>query len=370
MKQVILDIGLRKQQHMLKLHFPYDRELINLAQKAGAGWSQSLGCWYLPFTKSNVNRVKAIFKGKARIDAGRLKAHLANPRVALAYREIQLSRDILDEIQAFGDWMRNKRYSESTIKTYMESLKVFFRFLENPSPQSVTNQDLERFEKDYIIAGHYSVASQSQMINGVKLFFSNRQNRKLEPESIDRPKKAKKLPNVLSKEEVKRILEAHKNLKHRAMLSLIYACGLRRNELLNLKPTDVDSNRKVLVIREAKGRKDRIVPISDNVIALLRKYYKHERPTTYLFEGQKPGSPLSEGSLQKVLKGALKKAGIEKPVTLHWLRHSYATHLLESGTDLRYIQEILGHKSSKTTEIYTHVTNQSIMQIKTPFDDL
>lgn len=146
------------------------------------------------------------------------------------------------------------------------------------------------------------------------------------------------------------------------MLSLIYACGLRRGELLNLKPENIDSKRHLLIILNAKGKKDRVVPISDKVITMLREYYMTFKPKVWLFEGQNKGEQYSEKSIQSVLKLALEKAKISKPVTLHWLRHSYATHLLESGTDLRYIQELLGHKSSKTTEIYTHVTEKSLQK--------
>nr|HAD50150.1 integrase [Algoriphagus sp.] len=201
-------------------------------------------------------------------------------------------------------------------------------------------------------------------------YFSNRLKRKLEPIEIERPKTPRLLPHVLSKEEVKAILGAHQNIKHRTMLSLIYACGLRRSELLNLKPQDIDSKRGMLRINQGKGKKDRLVPISEKILELLRECYKNEKPKVYLFEGQVAGEKYSEGSLQKVLKSALDKSGIKRPVTLHWLRHSYATHLLESGTDLRYIQELLGHNSSKTTEIYTHVSQRSLQKIQSPFDSL
>jgi integrase/recombinase XerD len=166
------------------------------------------------------------------------------------------------------------------------------------------------------------------------------------------------------------ILKTPVNIKHSTMLSLIYACGLRRSELINLKPADVESKRGLLVIHQSKGRKDRIVPISEKVIVMLRNYYTLYKPKIWLFEGQNAGEPYSEQSLQSVLKQSVRKAGIKKPVTLHWLRHSYATHLLESGTDLRFIQELLGHNSSKTTEIYTHVSTKSLQNIKSPFDDL
>lgn len=187
---------------------------------------------------------------------------------------------------------------------------------------------------------------------------------------MHRPKRPKLLPNVLSKEEVKAILNVLKNNKHSAMLSVIYACGLRRSELLNLKPSHVDSNRKLLIIKQSKGRKDRIVPISDKLIEMLRNYYLEFKPKTWLFEGQLENTKYSERSLEEVLKKSIKLAGINKPVSLHWLRHSYATHLLENGTDLRFIQELLGHNSSKTTEIYTHVSTKSLQNIKSPFDDL
>ncbi|WP_159038679.1 tyrosine-type recombinase/integrase, partial [Brumimicrobium mesophilum] len=149
-----------------------------------------------------------------------------------------------------------------------------------------------------------------------------------------------------------------------------YACGLRRGEILNLTPKDIHSDRNLLIIRQSKGKKDRIVPISDKLIELLRDYYKAYKPKTWLFEGQKVGNKYSPKSIQSVLKQSLVKAKIKKPATLHWLRHSYATHLLESGTDLRYIQTLLGHSSSRTTEVYTHVSTRNLQNIISPFDNL
>ena len=154
------------------------------------------------------------------------------------------------------------------------------------------------------------------------------------------------------------------------MLSLIYSCGLRRSELLNLKPADIDSKRNIIIIRQSKGKKDRIVPLSEKILLMLREYYVAYKPKEWLFEGQTIREKYSEKSLESVLKNALAKTKIKKPVSLHWLRHSYATHLMESGTDLRYIQNLLGHSSSRTTEIYTHVSTKSIQNIKSPFDDL
>ncbi len=160
------------------------------------------------------------------------------------------------------------------------------------------------------------------------------------------------------------------NEKHRAILSIIYGCGLRRSEVIMLEPEDIDRNRMLLSIRQSKGFKDRIVPVSVKLVEMIDTYVSRYRPVVYLFEGQYQGSKYSATSIEKVFRMACEKAGIKKRITLHGLRHSYATHLLESGTDLRYIQELLGHKSSRTTEIYTHVTEKSIQKIRSPFDDL
>ena len=274
------------------------------------------------------------------------------------------------EIERFGKWMEQKRYSQSTIETYIQAITVFLRFIAPKSSAEASNEDMQRYVYQYMIPRRLSYSYQNQAVNAAKLFFKLITGSVLITEQLERPRREHKLPNVLSKEEVKAILIAPINLKHSTMLSLIYACGMRRSELLNLKPADVDSGRHLLIIRNSKGKKDRVVPISDKVIAMLREYYVKYRPKIWLFEGQNAGENYSEESLAKVLKHAVLRTGIRKPVTLHWLRHSFATHLLESGTDLRYIQELLGHKSSKTTEIYTHVTEKSLQKIRSPFDDL
>ena len=270
----------------------------------------------------------------------------------------------------FKNYLKSQRYSPNTIKTYTEALGVFFQFHSNKAPEKLEIEDIIHFNTGYILRKNLSASYQNQVINAIKLFYRNRFKRFMNLDNIQRPRREKRLPNVLSKQEIKAILEAPTNLKHRALLSLIYACGLRRSEVLNLTLKDVLSDRNLLFIRQSKGKKDRVVPISHKIIEMLRDYYKAFKPKTWLFEGQYTGDQYSERSLQLVLKQALQKAGNKKPVSLHWLRHSYATHLLESGTDLRYIQELLGHSSSRTTEIYTHVSTQNLQQIRSPFDDL
>lgn len=277
--------------------------------------------------------------------------------------------DFKEKLVAFEQYLLSKRYSSHTIKTYLEALKTFLTVTKK-EVDLITEKDLIAFNTTYILKNNYSASFQNQVVNAVKLFFGTIENHPMRIEKIHRPKREKKLPNVLSIAEVRDILVALDNVKHKTMLSLIYACGLRRSELLNLIFTDIQADRNLLLIRQAKGKKDRIVPLSTKLIDLLRTYYKIYVPRKWLFEGQIAGERYSERSLEEVLKQAVKKAKIQKPVTLHWLRHSYATHLLERGTDLRYIQELLGHKSSKTTEIYTHVSIKSIQKIYSPFDDL
>ncbi|MEX2511688.1 MAG: site-specific integrase [Cyclobacteriaceae bacterium] len=368
MKTIVLKNGYFGKKPAIRLEFPFDFELKELVKSyPECQWNPKQKVWWVPHTEDQLNDILGFFKGKVGLDYSQfhlLKPIPSNPELP------PLTEVIAWEIKNFEDWMRNKRYSESTIKTYKENVAIFIRFLGNKPLGEIDIVDFEKFNKEYIIKRAYSASFQNQVVNAVKLFFQNRQLRKLDIGLIYRPKRPKTLPNVLSKEEVKAILEVHGNIKHRTMLSLIYACGLRRSEVLNLKPTDVDSKRGILHIRQAKGKKDRITPLSGKLVELLRQYYVACKPYTWLFEGQIKGEQYSAESLQSVLKQALRKTGIQKPVTLHWLRHSYATHLLESGTDLRYKQELLGHNSSKTTEIYTHVSTKSLQNIKSPFEDL
>ncbi len=351
--------------------FDYDVELISLLKKVkGASWSNTRKSWFVEDKEGTLQELLKVFKGIAWVDYSRLKDKLPEEDAIKTKEKETIPEEIQKGLQELRIWMQHKRYSESTIKTYLDAAKSFLRFIHPKPLPEVDNSDMVRYVNEYILKNKLSFAYQNQVINATKLFFREVGKSKLNVDKLERPRSEHKLPNVLSKEEVAAILNAPKNTKHKTMLSLIYACGLRRSELINLKPIDVDSKRGLLIIRQSKGRKDRIVPISDKVITMLRDYYKLYKPKVWLFEGQIVGEKYSEASLQEVLKTAIKNANINKPVSLHWLRHSYATHLLESGVDLRYIQELLGHKSSKTTEIYTHVSTKNIQKIISPFDSL
>lgn len=277
---------------------------------------------------------------------------------------------IKKQIYNFRQYMRQRRYSEHTISVYTKCIQIFLSRNKIPL-HDLQNKDVEHFNTSFILRHGYSESYQNQFINSIKLFFSRFHHISLELEQIERPRKEKRLPQVLSKEEIRELFNRMPNRKHRLMLSIIYACGLRRSELLNLRICDIDSQRNVLCICQAKGKKDRLVPISNSLIEELRIYYKscHPSPLKWLFTGAN-GEKYSESSLRMILKNALSRTSIRKHVTLHTLRHSFATHLLEKGTDLRIIQELLGHSSSKTTEIYTHVSTRMICNITSPFDDL
>lgn len=337
-----------RSESRIAVQFEKDVTLIKrIKQFEGARWSQQKRLWHLPDTPQNRDHFKI--------------EH---------YENTIPSADGIVQLQKFTQWLSSRRYSQSTIKTYTEALRSFFIFYRNKDIAEITNEDVITYNTAFILNNNFSASYQNQIVSAIKLYFATIVEKKIDIAKIHRPRREKILPNVLSKEEIKAILEAHQNIKHKTMLSLIYSCGLRRSELLHLKPTDIDSKRNIVIIRQSKGKKDRITPLSPKILALLREYYSIYKPTTFLFEGSQKGSCYSEHSLQNVLKQALAKVKITKPVTLHWLRHSYATHLLESGTDLRYIQELLGHNSSRTTEIYTHVSTKNLQQIKSPFDDL
>lgn len=205
------------------------------------------------------------------------------------------------------------------------------------------------------------------MIATITKFYKEIFQRNINLKHLYPKRKENKLPKFLTKEEVKKILAATENLKHKAILTTIYSCGLRLSEVLELKIADIKTRENLLLVRQAKGKKDRVVMLSPLLLELLRTYYKTYKPKTYLFEGQE-GEKYSERSVQQILKNALIKASIISPASVHTLRHSYATHLLENGTDIRIIKELLGHNNIKTTEIYTHITDVSRTRVKSPLD--
>jgi integrase/recombinase XerD len=368
MEKVKLSLKLLRGVQMIIIKIPYDQDLIKLVRNIpGVRWDPAERYWFTRNSPEKVEEVFSVFSNKAVLD-------VSNPHLLRALKNRSLFGQLTSEdekiLYELESLMKEKRYKKSTIENYLSSLRRFLRFTKPKTLEEINEEDMTRYVNQYILPNGLSFNFQNLTVTAVKHLFKNMHKTEFNADNLERPRKQTKLPEILSVEEVARLLSVHSNIKHRLMLRLIYACGLRRSELLNLKPRDINGDREILHIRQSKGNKDRVVRLPPKLLKELREYYKAVRPEIYLFEGQKKGTQYSPTSLMAVLKTALKKAGIKKKFTLHGLRHCYATHLLESGTGIRQIQELLGHKSSKTTEIYTHVSKNSIRNIRSPYEDL
>ncbi len=272
------------------------------------------------------------------------------------------------QLNDFVKLMEIKRYSYSTIKTYKNVLSSLFTFFHHKTAHSITQKDIEKFIYSKITES-VSISYQKHILGAINLFFSEMEKRPLDLSFLYPKRKEYKLPVVLAKSEVKELLAAVSNLKHKTILTGIYSAGLRVSEVINLQLVDIDSKRMLINIRDSKGKKDRQVSLSPFFLELLRQYYRVYKPKTWLFEGQ-TGGQYTIRSVQAIFKNALVKTKIRKHASVHTLRHSYATHLLENGTDIRIIQKLLGHNSIRTTQIYTHISTALIKSVKSPLDSL
>ena len=271
--------------------------------------------------------------------------------------------------QEYSDKLLMLRYSQNTIRTYENCFLEFINYWNTKELVNIDQRDIQRYLLYLVQERQVSTSYQNQAINSIKFYYEKVLSGPRKVYYIERPIKEKTLPTVLSEEEVRSILSKVTNLKHKCLLMICYSGGLRISEVLNLRPEDIDSSRMLIIVKGGKGKKDRVTLLSVKLLELLRKYYKQYKPGEYLFTGQM-GGKYSARSAQQVLKEASRKSGIKKKITLHTLRHSFATHLLENGTDIRYIQSLLGHASPKTTQVYTHITTKGIDQIKNPLDKL
>lgn len=254
----------------------------------------------------------------------------------------------------------------------MSCLRSFVSYVRPKHPREVTEDDIRQYLLHLIIDKQHSAGTVNQVFNAIRLLYVDLYKKPFVIGSLPRPQKEKKLPDVLNEDEVKRIFNAVDNLKHRTMLMLTYASGLRVSELVKLRIEDFDGKRGLIHIRDAKGKRDRFTIFPESLRTQLLVYWKQYKLETqgWLFPGQTTDHHLSARSIQAVFERAVKKAEIKKPVSMHTLRHSFATHLLEHGTDLRFIQELLGHRSVTTTEIYTHISNKTLGKIRSPIDFL
>jgi integrase/recombinase XerD len=348
----------------------------------GVRWSSQHRCWYVLLKRDNYLKIKQAFTGKAILDTTHLELYLdqrksivpvTNDKIskarALALIEHPLNGENLLAFKKFQNMLVLKGYSPNTFRTYSNEFHILLRVLHSIPVAALTREHIHAYLLWLIKHKQYSEAHTHTAINAIKFYFEKVEGRGTEFYDLPRPKKIQKLPDVLAEEEVVSIIQKTTNLKHRAILMTSYSAGLRVSELVSLKISDIDSKRMMLHVRAAKGKKDRMVPLSTKLLETLRDYYKLYKPKDYLFEGER-GGPYAARSAQMVLFAAKRKAGITKKGSIHMLRHSYATHLLEAGIDIRYIQSFLGHNSLQTTMIYTHVGKLKIEGIQSPLDRL
>lgn len=355
-----------------------------IRQIKGVSWSQTHRCWYLPFSKDSYISLKQKLPEKTIIDSKALKAYLEQRKsvqpllrnnVASRQRaELLLCHPLneanLQAFTAFQALLQLKGYSPNTFRVYTNEFHCLLRLLSTVSVTDLTKEHIMAYLLWLIKKKRYSETHVHTAVNAIKFYFEQVEKRPREFYDLPRPKKPLKLPSILAEEEMVSIINNTGNLKHRALLMTAYSAGLRVSELVRIKIGHVDSKRMMLLIEQGKGKKDRMVPLAQRLLETLRQYFKSNRPKVYLFEGENGGEPISTRTAQRILATSKLKAKVYKKGSIHSLRHSYATHLLEGGTDLRYIKELLGHQSLKTTLIYTHVSIKNIGNVQSPLDKL
>jgi len=266
--------------------------------------------------------------------------------------------------------MRLRNYSHKTFKAYQSCIRTYVRHIRPLHPRDATDADIRRFLLRLVEDEVYQASTINQVINALRYLYVELYKRPMVVGTIPRPMKTRKLPAVFSADELRLVFGVVKNLKHRTLLMVTYAGGLRVGEVVRLRLEDVDFGRNLIHVKGGKGRKDRYTILGGAAQTAIKLYFNEYSPREWLFPGENPARYLSERTAQEVFEKAVRIAGIQKKVTYHTLRHSFATHLLEAGVDLRYIQELLGHSSSKTTEIYTHVSQRKVAEIRSPLDTL
>ena len=266
--------------------------------------------------------------------------------------------------------MRLRNYSHKTIKSYLSCLRSFVGYIRPRHPRDMTNENIREFLLHLIQHRGQSASTVNQALNALRFLYVELYKTPMVLGEIPRPKKERKLPSILNLGEVRKIFDVPTNPKHKVMLMVAYSAGLRVGELVRLRWEDLNEERKMIHIHSGKGGKDRFTILSDVIVKMLSDYWHLYQPRNWLFEGLKAGKQYSIRSAEKVFENTARAAGITKKVSIHSLRHAFATHLLEQGTDIRYIQELLDHQSVKTTEIYTHVSRRIVAQLRSPIDDL
>jgi len=349
-----------KGRTMICLEFNYNTEIIKQIKAIpGRVWSLTNKCWYVPDTQNNRQRFGvSAFSQVSQVveESSSIVPHQA------------LCQSLLDSVI---DKIKLKAYSQQTLKSYSSHLKSFFKIIsKGKNPLEVTQKDIEQYLLERQRQFSYSESDANSHINAIKFLYEQVLGRERMLFYLPRPEKPLQLPKVLGEHELERLFRSVPNLKHKAILLTAFSCGLRVSEVTKLRVHDLDRERMQVFIERSKGKKDRYVNLSPVLTDILDKYISMYKPAFYLFEGQEDGKPYSSRSAQTIFNRALKKAGIKKKVTFHSLRHSYATHLLENGVDIKYIKDLLGHFDIKTTERYLHVAKDKLINIKSPLDYL
>ncbi|MFC2109795.1 tyrosine-type recombinase/integrase [Bacteroidota bacterium] len=364
-KTIVVSLIRHRQKSVYALKFPFDNTLLEICRSTGAHWSQSKNIWYYHKDQITLEKVSEIFKDKAVLE------FIGFSQIELLKSKTIPIKDLLNDKQKhhlndFYRYLKGKRFSESTLKTYTHLVAEYILCKKKEAP--IDLRSIEVHAEEVFIAKKISISTHRQFISAMKHYLAF-VNSDIEIDfNALAPRKDKKLPNVLSHEEVIELIRVTKNIKHRICIALIYSSGLRIGELTSLKLSNFDIQRKVLKVQSGKGRKDRYVPLANVMLPLIQNYLTTYVPKTYLVEGSEEGKPYSPISIRNFLARSCQLANIKKRVTPHTLRHSYATHLLENGTDIRYIQELLGHSRPETTMIYTHVRSQDLKNITNPLD--
>ncbi|QLE02385.1 tyrosine-type recombinase/integrase [Galbibacter sp. BG1] len=348
-----------QEKDVLGLYFEYNEEFIKICKNINSSWSNSKRCWWLSDTKDNLIHLKNAFKDKFLL---RFELY-TDASIKKSSNKVNLVPE------EFTATLQRKRYSLSTQKTYSYLFNEFLHFIHPIDIQSFDENDIRNYQDWLVNRRKVAISTQNQAINAIKFYLEKVEGQERSTYYIDRPRKESKLPTVLSEEDVLKIFAATKNLKHRLAFALMYSTGVRISELLNLRIKDFDLDRNIVYIRGAKGKKDRVSIISKAIKPVLVTYLKEYKPNYWILEGSNRKA-YSASSIRMALRKSVKLAKINKDVTPHTLRHTFATHLLDRGTDMRYIQQLLGHNSPKTTAIYAHVSTRSLQNLQNPLDAL
>jgi len=360
-------LGIQTKTGRLRLIFGFNKALTVAIKKMPFwSWDAKNKWWSVPLSDKLLAEIQAVVKQEGLIWHYQQENEIATK---VARKSAFDSVNYRHCPEKFILKLKELRYSDKTTKTYKSLFEELINHYPTHEIDKIDEAQIVAFCQYLVIDRKVSASYQNQAINAIKFYYERVLGGQRKFYFLERPNKEKSLPTVLNTEEITSILKATENLKHKAILTTIYSAGLRVGEVINLKIKDIDSERKQIRIEQGKGKKDRYTLLSPKTLTLLRGYFKQYQPKEYLFEGQEGGAYTAR-SIQAFFQVICQKAGIKKKVSVHTLRHSFATHLLENGTDLRYIQVLLGHESSKTTEIYTHVTTKGFDQIKSPLDGL